>query len=150
GLYTVWRDGQSHDVVAQVTKTGLVFVLDRETGKPFLPVAERAVPQNGATGEALSPTQPFPATPAVVPDRVKPGDAFGITFWDRLACMRDIGRLRREGLFTPPSLQGTLVYPFTGGGANWGSAAYDPRRNLLVINMNNLAHEVRLYPKTRD
>jgi quinoprotein glucose dehydrogenase len=150
GLYTVWRDGQAHDVVAQVTKTGLVFVLDRDTGEPFLPVIERAVPQAGVQGEALSPTQPFPATPPLVPDRVEPGDAFGITLWDRLACMNDIGRLRREGLFTPPSLQGTLIYPFTGGGANWGSAAYDPRRNLLVINMNNLAHEVRLYPKTHD
>jgi quinoprotein glucose dehydrogenase len=150
GLYTVWRDGEAHDVVAQVTKTGLVFVLDRDTGEPFLPVTERPVPQQGVAGEALSPTQPFPATPALVPDRAEPSDAFGITLWDRLACMNAIGALRREGLFTPPSLQGTMIYPITGGGANWGSAAYDPRRNLLVINMNNLAHEVRLYPKTRD
>jgi quinoprotein glucose dehydrogenase len=73
-----------------------------------------------------------------------------VTLWDRLACANAIGGLRREGLFTPPSLQGTLVYPFTGGGANWGSAAYDPSRNLLIVNMNNMAHEVRLYPKTHD
>ncbi|HJS79213.1 MAG TPA: PQQ-binding-like beta-propeller repeat protein, partial [Vitreimonas sp.] len=150
GLYTVWRDGRAHDVVAQVTKTGLVFVLDRDTGEPFLPVTERAVPQGGVEGEALSPTQPFPATPPIVPDRVEPGEAFGVTLWDRLACANAIGSLRREGLFTPPSLQGTLIYPFTGGGANWGSAAYDPSRNLLVVNMNNMAHEVRLYPKARD
>jgi quinoprotein glucose dehydrogenase len=150
GLYTVWRDGRAHDVVAQVTKTGLVFVLDRDTGEPFLPVTERPVPQGGVEGEALSPTQPFPATPPIVPDRVEPGEAFGVTLWDRLACASAIDSLRREGLYTPPSLQGTLVYPFTGGGANWGSAAYDPSRNLLVVNMNNMAHEVRLYPKARD
>lgn len=150
GLYTVWRNGEPHDVVAQVTKTGLVFVLDRDTGEPFLPVTERPVPQDGVEGEMLSPTQPFPLTPQIVPDRVERGDAFGLTLWDRLACMNAIGRLRREGLFTPPSLQGTLIYPFTGGGANWGSAAYDPSRNLLVINMNNMAHAVRLYRKTHD
>jgi len=150
GLYTVWRDGVAHDVVAQVTKTGLVFVLDRATGQPFLPVTERPVPQGGVPGETLSPTQPSPETPRLVPDHLDPGDAFGITLWDRLACMNAIGALRRDGTFTPPTTQGTLVYPFTGGGANWGGAAFDPRRNLLVINMSNMAHAVRLYHKTRD
>lgn len=151
GLYQVWRDGQMHDVVAQVTKTGLVFVLDRETGEPFLPVEERAVPQGGVEGEVLSPTQPFPVnTPPLVSNTLDPSDAFGITLWDKLACSNTIKSLRREGLYTPPSEQGTLAYPFTGGGANWGSAAFDPSRNLLIINMNNIGAFVRLTEKTGD
>ena len=91
GLYSVWRDAQLHDVVAQVTKTGFVFVLDRATGEPFLPIEERPVDQTGAPGEALSPTQPFPAvTPPVVPNRLSPDDAFGITWFDRRACRQQI------------------------------------------------------------
>ena len=137
GLYSVWRDGRLHDVVAQVTKTGLVFVLDRDTGAPFLPIEERPVGQTGAPGEALSPTQPFPLQPPpLVPNRLSPDDAFGLTWFDRQACRKRIEDSLADGLFTPPSEQGTLLYPFTGGGANWGSAAYDPRRNLLVVNMN--------------
>ena len=147
GAYTVWRDGKAHDVIAQITKTGFVFVLDRDTGAPFLPVEERPVPQDGAPGESLSPTQPFPvATPAIVPSKVSPKDAFGITFWDKGHCAAQLKALKREGLFTPPSEQGTLIYPFNGGGGNWGGAAFDPARNLLVVNMSNAGHEVRLFP----
>lgn len=147
GLYQVWRDGQARDVVAQVTKTGLIFVLDRETGEPVLPVEERAVPQDGVDGELLSPTQPFPVkTPPIVPNRLDPADAFGITLWDKLACKSRLENLRAEGLFTPPTTGGTLSLPFTGGGANWGSAAYDPQRNLLVINMNNIASYMQMHP----
>ena len=150
GLYSVWRDGTLHDVVAQVTKTGFVFVLDRDTGTPFLPIEEQSVGQLGAPGEILSATQPFPVqTPPVVPNRLSPDDAFGLTWFDRQACRKRIEGSRVDGLFTPPSEQGTLVYPFTGGGANWGSAAYDPRRNLLVVNMNNLAHHIQLIPFER-
>lgn len=147
GLYKVWRDGEAHDVVAQVTKTGLVFVLDRDTGAPFLPVEERRTPQDAVVGERLSPTQPFPvATPPIVPDRLAPEEAFGLTVIDRKICESEIRRLRAEGLFTPPSLEGTLIYPFNGGGANWGGAAYDETRNLLIINMSNAAHRVTLIP----
>ncbi|MYD97256.1 MAG: pyrroloquinoline quinone-dependent dehydrogenase, partial [Gammaproteobacteria bacterium] len=147
GLYSVWRDGALHDVVAQVTKTGFVFVLDRDTGEPFLPVEERPVPQTGAPGEWLSPTQPFPvAPPPIVPNRLSPGDAFGLTLFARLSCRSWIAESVADGLFTPPSEQGTVLYPFTGGGANWGGAAYDPMRNLLVVNMNNLAHHIQLIP----
>lgn len=150
GLYEVWKDGKAHDVVAQTTKTGLVFVLDRETGEPFLPIEERAVPQNGAMGEHLSPTQPFPVlTPPLVPNRLKPEDAFGLTFWDKHQCASRIKKLRREGLFTPPTEQGTLVYPFSGGGGNWGSAAYDASRNLLIVNMSNAGHVITLIPSEK-
>ena len=147
GLYSVWRDGESHDVVAQVTKTGHVFVLDRDTGEPYLPVREVATPASDVVGEVLSPTQPLPiATPALVPSRIDPDDAFGLTWFDKRACSKQLEELRAEGLFTPPSRQGTLFHPFTGGGANWGGAAYDPQRNLLIINMSSLAHVVQLFP----
>jgi len=151
GLYSVTRDGRVHDIVAQTTKTGMVFVLDRDTGAPFLPVEERAAPQGAVAGEVLSPTQPFPvATPLIVPNTLEPRDAFGLTIWDKMACARKIRRLRREGLYTPPSLQGTLAYPFTGGGANWGGSAFDPSRNLLVVNMSNIAAYMRLTERTGD
>ncbi len=148
GLYTVWRNGRAHDVVAQVTKTGQVFVLDRDTGAPFLPVEELPVPQGAATGEMLSPTQPFPAaTPAIVPNTLSPDDAFGLTWFDKRVCAEKISSARAEGLFTPPSEQGTLIYPANLGGANWGGGAYDETRNLLVINMSNIAHHVQLIPQ---
>jgi len=148
GLYTVWRDGEAHDVVAQVTKTGHVFVLDRDTGEPFLPVKEVPVPASDVEGEVLSPTQPLPdGQPNLVPNRIDPEDAFGLTWFDKHACEKRLSQLRAEGLFTPPSVEGTLFYPFTGGGANWGGAAYDPRRNLLIINMSSLVHEIALIPR---
>ena len=146
GLYSVWRAGRAHDVVAQVSKTGLVFVLDRDTGEPFLPVRERPVPQSGAEGEALAPTQPFPATPALVPNELSPDDAFGLTWLDRQACRSRIKAARAEGLFTPPSRQGTVLYPSTVGGGNWGGAAFDPLRNLLIVNMSNIADHLQLIP----
>ena len=149
GLYEVWKDGQAHDVVVQATKTGLVFVLDRTTGQPFLPIEERPVPQGGVDGEVLSPTQPFPVNPSsIVPSSLEPSEAFGITLWDKLTCATRIRSLRRDGLFTPPTEKGTLAFPFTGGGANWGSTAYDPSRNLLIVNMSNIASYVRLTKRT--
>ena len=147
GLYQIWHQGEARDVVAQVTKMGLIFVLDRDTGEPVIPVEERPVPQDGVDGEVLSPTQPFPVRPdAVVPDRLDPGKAFGVTLWDKMACTSQLKQLRQDGLYTPPTVAGTLAYPFTGGGANWGSAAFDPSRNLLVINMNNVAQSVHMHP----
>ncbi len=148
GLYSILKDGKVIDVVAQTTKTGLVFVLDRDTGAPVIPVEERPVPQDGAPGEVLSPTQPFPVAPdPLVPNRVDPKDAFGVTWFDKQACRKAIGALRGEGLFTPPTEQGTLFLPFTGGGGNWGGPAYDPSRNLLVVNMSNFAHRIQLVPE---
>jgi quinoprotein glucose dehydrogenase len=87
------------------------------------------------------------STPALVPDTLDPDDAFGLTWFDKRACEKELRSLRADGLFTPPSVQGTLFYPFTGGGANWGGAAYDPRRNLLIINMSSMAHAVSLFPE---
>lgn len=146
-LTTLPIDGKPRDVVVQATKQGFVFVLDRDTGQPVYPVEERAVPQGGAPGEQLSPTQTFPVDmPLLVPSELRPESAFGFTFFDRGACRDRIAALRNEGLYTPPSLQGTLVFPFTGGGANWGSGAVDPA-GIVYINTSRAAHAVRLIPR---
>ncbi|MGY4334319.1 glucose dehydrogenase [Bradyrhizobium sp. LB7.2] len=125
-------EGQ-RDVVIQPTKQGFVFVLDRDTGKPVWPVEERSVPQGAAEGERLSPTQPFPThVPALTSQTISADDALSfLPGLRRSSCERQFAEARNEGLFTPPSTQGTLEYPFTGGGVNWGSAAFDPVNQIL-------------------
>jgi quinoprotein glucose dehydrogenase len=135
------------DVVIQGTKQGFVFVLDRDNGAPVFPVEEKAVPQDAVAGEGLSPTQPTPThVPALVPQRITPQDAYGFLPSERSACRDAIAQARHEGLYTPPSLQGTLLYPFTGGGINWGGVAFDPQRQILYANTSRLLHKVTLFP----
>jgi len=137
-------DGARRDVVIQATKQGLIFVLDRDTGRPVFPVEERAVPQGGAPGEVLSATQTFPTDlPALVPSRLRPVDAFGFTPVDRNACRERIASLRSDGLYTPPSTQGTVLFPFTGGGVNWGGVAVDPQ-GIVYVNTSRAAHVITL------
>jgi quinoprotein glucose dehydrogenase len=146
-LATIQVAGAPHDVVIAPTKQGMIFVLDRDTGKPVFPVEERKVPQGGAPGEALSPTQPFPADlPPLGPSRIVPDDAWGITPWDRGVCREKIAAARAEGLFTPPSEQGTILFPFTGGGVNWGGLAIDPASDVVFVNNSRLLHLVTLFP----
>jgi quinoprotein glucose dehydrogenase len=146
-LATLTIDGRPRDVVVQVTKQGFVFVLDRDTGAPVFPVEERSVPQGGERGEVLSPTQTFPADmPALAPSTLRAGDAFGYTPWDRAACRDRIASLRSQGLYTPPSVQGTILFPMTGGGANWGGVAIDPH-GVVFANTTRAAHVVRLIPR---
>jgi quinoprotein glucose dehydrogenase len=136
--------------VIQGTKQGLIFTLDRETGTPVIPVDERPVPQKGAPGEKLSPTQPFPRLPRPLsPDRVAPTEAFGLTSWDRGKCRELIAGARAAGMYTPPSTDGTLVYPFTGGGVNWGGLAFDPGRQTVFVNTSSAIHRVTLIPSDR-
>ncbi|MBX3494548.1 MAG: pyrroloquinoline quinone-dependent dehydrogenase, partial [Parvibaculum sp.] len=147
-LVTLQRDGKPLDAVVQVTKQGFVFVFDRDTGKPIFEIEERPVPQGGAAGEFLSPTQPFPvAPPPLVPQHLTPDDAWGLTFWDRKACREEIAGARSEGLYTPPSEQGTILFPFTGGGANWGGMAFDPASQIMYVNTSRAAHIVTLIPR---
>jgi quinoprotein glucose dehydrogenase len=146
-LATLQLEQGPRDVVIQPTKQGLIFVLDRDTGEPVFPVEERAVPQRGARGEALSETQPFPThTPALVPTRLTPEDAFGLTPFDQASCRDAIAAARSEGLYTPPSEQGTILFPFTGGGVNWGGVAFDPERQILYANTSRVAHRITLFP----
>jgi quinoprotein glucose dehydrogenase len=137
------------DVVIQPTKQGFVFVLDRDSGKPVWPVEERSVPQGGAEGEKLSPTQPFPThVPALAPQQISPDDVFGLVpFRDRAVCREKLAAVRNEGLYTPPSTQGTLLFPMTGGGVNWGSAAFDPVNQILYANTSRAVHIVKLIPR---
>ena len=134
--------------VAQVTKMGLTFVLNRETGEPVWPVEERPVPQQPVEGEYLSPTQPFPThLPALISTPITPDDAWGLTFWDRGICKDRIAALRNEGIYTPPSLQGTLFYPNNAGGNNWGSPAIDPSSHTMFVVTNRTASVLRLTPR---
>ncbi len=143
-LTTLNLDGVARDVVIQGTKQGLLFVLDRDTGAPVFPVEERAVPQGGAPGEVLAPTQTLPVgMPALVPLRLRPEDAFGFTPYDRNACRQRIEALRNDGLYTPPTTQGSLLFPFTGGGVNWGGVAVTPA-GVVIVNTSRAAHVVKL------
>ena len=149
-LASITLDGKPRDVVIQGTKQGLIFVLDRETGQPVLPVEERNAPQGGVAGEVLSPTQPFPVDlPPLGNDRLRPEDAYGLTPWDRGACAKAIAASRSEGRFTPPSEQGTLEMPFTGGGTNWGGVAVDGENALVFANTSNMIQLITLFPAAR-
>ncbi len=126
---------------------GLVFVLDRETGEPLFPVEERPVPQDGVPGEMLSPTQPFPTKPPpLVPHEITPDDAWGMTGGQRDECREWMEELRFDGIYTPPTLQGSLMYPGNLGGSNWGGVAIDPVRRVVVANVVDLPFTVRLFP----
>ncbi len=148
-LFDFHQDGETVPALAQPTKMGMLFILNRETGEPLFPVEEKPVPQHWAVGdEYLSPTQPFPSKPAYLhPHRIEPEDAWGFTFWDRGACSKQIAALRNEGIYTPPSLQGTLFYPSDFGGNNWGTPAIDPERNLIILNTRLVATSLKLIPR---
>ncbi|MBC7984786.1 MAG: PQQ-binding-like beta-propeller repeat protein, partial [Candidatus Obscuribacterales bacterium] len=120
------RDGKSIAAVVQATKTGVLFIFDRESGAPINEIAERDVPRSSIEGEFASPTQPFTTTPPLASQAaITPEDAWGLTFYDRGKCRDAIRELRSEGMFTPPSLQGTIQAPGYAGGINWGSVAFD-------------------------
>ena len=147
-LSMVTYQGQTAPALLQPTKQGLLFTLNRLTGEPIIPVEERPVPQNGAPGEQLSPTQPFPIAPRpLAPTRIKAGDAFGLTFWDRGKCRDMIAAARADGLYTPPSLKGTILFPFTGGGTNWGGLAFDAAHDIAYVNTTSAMHLVTLIPR---
>jgi quinoprotein glucose dehydrogenase len=146
-LTTIPVDGEDVPVVIQATKMGLIFVLHRETGKPVFPVEERPVPQGGVEGERLSATQPFPTKPPrlTAPDLDREG-GWGIMPWSNSECQEALQALRYEGIYTPPSLEGSLMFPGNAGGTNWGGASTDTDRHLLLVNVLNLAFKVRLFP----
>jgi quinoprotein glucose dehydrogenase len=142
-LGVVTYRGRTQAAVLQPTKQGLLFTLARDTGLPLIPVVERKIPQGGAPGEVLSPTQPIPvAPPPLAPNVVK--DGFGLTFWDRGKCRDAIAAARHDGLYTPPSERGTIIYPFTGGGTNWGGLAFDEAKDVVYVNTSNAMHLVSL------
>jgi glucose dehydrogenase len=134
-LMTIKKDGKTIPVLVQATKQGFVFVLDRRTGKPVWPVEERPVPKSDTPGEKISPTQPFPTWP-------KPFARQSFTEADINPYIPDADKekvhalfktARNEGLFTPPSIQGTISMPGHNGGANWGTSAVDPAHQLFFV-----------------
>ncbi|MEO8295061.1 MAG: pyrroloquinoline quinone-dependent dehydrogenase [Gemmatimonadota bacterium] len=147
-LVTLHVDGRERAAVVQATKTGQLFVLDRETGVPIFPVEERPVPRSTVPGEEASPTQPFTSlTPPLSPHHFNAADAWGPTPEERDACRAVMEGLRNDGVFTPPSLEGTLVVPSNVGGAQWGGVAIDVDRQIAVIPVNHLAAVVQLIPR---
>ncbi len=146
-LTTLRHNGDDLPVVIQGNKTGFLYVLNRDTGKPVFPVEERPVPKSDIAGEVASPTQPFPiAPPPVATQKMSVEDAWGPTPQDRETCRTWIRELRNEGIFTPPSLQGTLAVPGNLGGMTWSGYAFDPQHSLLVVNSNNLVAKIKLIP----
>jgi quinoprotein glucose dehydrogenase len=144
-LTTLRRDGGSVPAVLQPTKMGHLFVLHRETGEPLFPVEERPVPQSGAPGEVISPTQPFPVRPPpLTRQTLGPDNAWGVLFFDKRRCRQLIEELRYDGPFTPPSLQGSIMFPGNAGGSNWGGIAVDPERQIAVANIIDLPFVVWL------
>jgi quinoprotein glucose dehydrogenase len=149
-LATLRRNGVETPVVIAGNKPGNLSVLDRESGKPVFGVEERPVPKSDAEGEEASPTQPFPlAPPPLVPQHLTADAAWGPTPQDRDACQAQIEKLRSEGIFTPPSVKGTIAFPGNLGGMNWSSGAFDPERQIFVTNVNIFAMEVHLIPRDR-
>lgn len=147
-LAEIERDGIEVPVVIQPTKMGLLFTFHRDTGEPFFPLEERVVPASDIPGEQAWPSQPFPvAPPPLVPHKVSVDDAWGISPWDRGACRDLIASLRNEGIYTPPSLEGTMMVPGNAGGSNWGGIAWDPERQVAIANTMHLPFVVALIPR---
>ena len=138
--------GQMVPALVQSTKTGNIFVLDRRTGKPVIPVEERKVPGNAAPGDWVAPTQPFSHASFMPLDPVRERDMWGATMLDQLTCRIAFRKMRYEGPFTPPSLQGTLVYPGNFGVMDWGGMAIDPVRGIAFANPSYMAFVDKLTP----
>jgi quinoprotein glucose dehydrogenase len=146
-LVTLRRGGSEVPAVLVATKSGQLFVLHRESGEPIFPVQERPVPASDVPGETAWPTQPFTRDiEPLSPQRLTADEAWGPTERDRAACRELVAQLRNEGVFTPPSLRGTLALPSNVGGAHWGGVAFDPTRQIAVVPVNRHASMVQLIP----
>lgn len=138
-LIAVRRDGRDIPAIAQVTKMGFVFILDRVTGKPLFPVEERPVPKSDVPGEAAWPTQPFPVKPPpLVRQSFSEGDISSVTPESNRYCAQLFHSLENHGMYTPYGRKMTLVVPGTLGGANWSGASFDSASGYLFVNANEL------------
>ncbi|WP_460972047.1 pyrroloquinoline quinone-dependent dehydrogenase [Spirosoma migulaei] len=140
-------NGKIVPAVAVGTKMGHLFILNRETGVPLLPVEERPMPASTVPGEAAFPTQPVPTTlPAL---GLQKAEAWGLTPTDKAVAQQRIDGLLYKGIFTPPSLQGSLMTPGNVGGVHWGGMSYDPESGLLITNVNRMAAVIRLVAREK-
>jgi glucose dehydrogenase len=152
-LITVMHDGKKVDAVAQPTKFGFLYVFNRDTGKPLWPVEERPVPQTDVPGEQTWPTQPFPTKPPPYERQKFTEDMINpyLSPEDEAKAKKAFESYRNEGLFTPPSLRGTIMLPGHFGGGNWGCSAIDPTNGTMYIESRSLPTLARLTvpPKER-
>lgn len=151
-LVEVDMGGRRVAAVLLATKSGQLFVLDRDTGKPLFPVEERPVPVSDALGEVAAATQPFSSLPALSPLSVSREDLIqGLADpAHRQACIAQLDALRNEGPFTPPSERSTLVMPSNIGGAHWGGVAFDPASQTVVVPTNRIAAVITLLPRDAE
>jgi quinoprotein glucose dehydrogenase len=131
--------GKMVPALVQSTKTGNIFILDRRTGQPLIPVEERTVPQGAAPGDRTAPTQPFSLATFMPSERVEGKDMWGATILDQLLCRVDFAGMRYEGPFTAPTLEKTLVFPGNFGVMDWGGMAIDPVRKIAFAHPNYMA-----------
>lgn len=142
------REGEPVLGLAQTTKQGYVFLLNRETGEPLFPVTETAMPQGAVAGDFTAPTQPVPSKPRSLFEL--PGDndlLWGLTPWDKGACADTLEKVRYEGPFTPPATEGALHMPSAFGGHNWGGPAIDSVRGKLIVNTLHMGTILQLLPR---
>ncbi|CAN5456666.1 hypothetical protein BH23VER1_BH23VER1_00330 [soil metagenome] len=146
-LATIPWDGGTRDVAVQLTKMGLTFVLDRDTGIPLFPVEERKVPASEVPGEQAWPTQPIPTKPPpLVRQAIYEADLTSVTAEARELALALFRKHRTGPLYTPASLQGTITTPGHQGGVEWGGAAFDPASGVLYVNANEAPTINRLEP----
>ncbi|NVL45166.1 membrane-bound PQQ-dependent dehydrogenase, glucose/quinate/shikimate family, partial [Pseudomonas syringae pv. actinidiae] len=142
--------GGTQPALAQVTKQGEIFLLNRETGVPISRVEERAVPQGNVPGERYSPTQPFSVDmPSIGNQTLKESDMWGATAFDQLMCRIAFKGLRHEGVYTPPGLDPALQFPGSLGGMNWGSVSVDPTNSYMFVNDMRLGLANYMIPRDK-
>lgn len=145
-LVDIRKDGKIIPAVVQATKTGNLFVLHRETGKPIYPIEERPVPKSDIAGEYASPTQPFSTLPNLMGQKpLNKETIWGETEEEKQKNFEFIQNFRYDGIFTPPSIEGSILYPGNGSGINWGSVAFDTENQLLIANTCRYATLVELF-----
>lgn len=144
-LVTVTRNGKKVEAVAQIAKTGYVYVLNRRTGEPLFPIGSRKVPASKLDGEKLSETQPYPLKPPPFTRQAFTEDMVtNRTPEAHAAVLVRLRQLDSFGMFTPPSTRGTVLMPGTDGGGEWGGAAFDPESGLLYVNANEQPWVIRM------
>ena len=138
-LVTVTHGGTRIDAVAQTTKSGHVFLFDRENGTPLFPIEERPVPSSDLKGEVTWPTQPLPLKPPPFSRQAfTEAEVTDVSEASRAAVLARLAKLRTGGQFIPPSIEGTVIFPGFDGGAEWGGAAFDEGSGLLYVNANEM------------
>ncbi|MFI5309749.1 MAG: pyrroloquinoline quinone-dependent dehydrogenase [Gemmatimonadales bacterium] len=147
-LVTVKRDGRTVEAVAQTTKTGYVYVLDRLTGKPLFPIEYRKVPSSTLDGESTAETQPYPVKPPPFIRQHLTEDMLTSRTPAAHAAVLEVFKHSKSGMYDPPTLDGNITFPGVDGGAEWGGPAFDPGTGLLYVNANEMPWLNKLVPRS--